>query len=367
MDTHAVCASHKPDGFTASGRVRRSLVSKALLVASLALACDGTSGGHAADVPTLIPLDSIPLIEPDTAVIGRPVSLSRMSNAEWWVLDRFSASILRFGPDGMFRGRVGRSGDGPGEFESPMRFVEVDSLVVVVDSRLRRVSLFSLSGQYADSAFSIPYTPGDVASGGGSLWITSVGPTDPAVWTWDFRTGASRGFGELPALWREYPFAAALGGPLVVPPGDSPLVTLGFGGIGYLFRVDPRSGQTVDSIAIPAVQRRGIPDEIGEVLASPAASDDISVIYRLHPLPGRRLAVSHLDVTRQGSVFGGEYFLTIVTNEGRPVATDLTVPELTSDAIPTTYFSGDTLHVLTQPLEGLGARSVIRRYLVPAP
>ena len=67
------------------------------------------------------------------------------------VLDELGQQVLRFAAEGHFLNRIGRPGQGPGEFAYPvsMQMLSSDSLMVF-DSGNRRVTIFSLHGSVLD-------------------------------------------------------------------------------------------------------------------------------------------------------------------------------------------------------------------------
>lgn len=63
------------------------------------------------------------------------------------VLEGSANEIRIFDHQGRFLGRIGRSGEGPGEFAWPTALRIVSEEIAVIDLRLRRQSFFSLKGQ----------------------------------------------------------------------------------------------------------------------------------------------------------------------------------------------------------------------------
>lgn len=80
------------------------------------------------------------------------VGVTRLGDGRIVVADRGSSQLKVFGPEGDFRNRIGRQGEGPGEFRR-LDYVGAfggDSLVTF-DSALRRVQLFGPDGGFARS------------------------------------------------------------------------------------------------------------------------------------------------------------------------------------------------------------------------
>jgi len=71
---------------------------------------------------------------------------------EVWVTDSGLRSVFRWSLQGVELGRIGRRGEGPGEFESPWLMTLVgDTAVAVHDQRLQRLSFFDSEGQLLES------------------------------------------------------------------------------------------------------------------------------------------------------------------------------------------------------------------------
>ena len=64
-----------------------------------------------------------------------------------FVLEGAANEIRIFAHDGKFLGRIGREGEGPGEFMWPTAMRLVADEIAVIDLRLRRQSFFSLAGE----------------------------------------------------------------------------------------------------------------------------------------------------------------------------------------------------------------------------
>ena len=61
------------------------------------------------------------------------------------ILDPTEKAVLRFGPRGEYRGRLGKEGAGPGEFRWPMQMGILKDEVWVHDMQLRRINVFDKS------------------------------------------------------------------------------------------------------------------------------------------------------------------------------------------------------------------------------
>lgn len=77
----------------------------------------------------------------------RPVAAARLSDGGFAVLEQVPAEIRVFDSSGQFRHRIGREGDGPGEFRSPVELAVLEGDTILVwDRRAQRLSWFSADG-----------------------------------------------------------------------------------------------------------------------------------------------------------------------------------------------------------------------------
>jgi hypothetical protein len=77
----------------------------------------------------------------------RPVAAARLSDGGFAVLEQVPAEIRVFDASGVFVRRIGREGDGPGEFRSPVGLAALaGDTLLVWDRGSRRLSWFSIDG-----------------------------------------------------------------------------------------------------------------------------------------------------------------------------------------------------------------------------
>ncbi|MTI86784.1 MAG: hypothetical protein FH748_02315 [Balneolaceae bacterium] len=74
------------------------------------------------------------------------------SKGELYILDRQQLAIIVYDQELVERNRFGQKGSGPGEFRRPIDlYIGEDDIVYVLDVGLRRISIFSASGDFLNS------------------------------------------------------------------------------------------------------------------------------------------------------------------------------------------------------------------------
>jgi|GEM_PF-1261239 len=113
---------------------------------------------------------------PQEAYMSEPVAVAFAPDGTCCVLDARDCRVLRFAADGTFLGSFGRSGGGPGEFQSPAAIVCLpDGRLVISDPGANRLSFFTTEGDYLDSV-APEVAPGMlVATRSGDLYQHSQG------------------------------------------------------------------------------------------------------------------------------------------------------------------------------------------------
>lgn len=173
-----------------------------LAAACLGGACESAEPTRRDPGEPLAARDSVVLEETDSLYLGDPFRFVVHGDGSFFVTDRFSDRIVRFGSDGRFLSAYGGPGAGPGEFQGVTILVLAnDSTVAGYDGMARKFNLFSIgSGKYIRSV----ETRGIASSAvpmGDSLLLGSTAP--------DLQTGlevralaegeSSRFFGPVPA------------------------------------------------------------------------------------------------------------------------------------------------------------------------
>ena len=85
------------------------------------------------------------------SLFSRPFGFSMDSDGWYYILDGAEDRIVVFSPDGQFSHSIGRSGNGPGEFQGPRYLSVYQENVSVYDGSLRRVSRFDRMGTFISS------------------------------------------------------------------------------------------------------------------------------------------------------------------------------------------------------------------------
>jgi hypothetical protein len=100
------------------------------------------------DTATLVPELSIGVLDgAEEEMFGDVRALVVAPDGEMFVLDRHVPTIRRFGPDGAYRGSIGRQGGGPGEFERPEALAMLpDGRLLVRDPGNARINVYARDG-----------------------------------------------------------------------------------------------------------------------------------------------------------------------------------------------------------------------------
>jgi len=87
--------------------------------------------------------------ESEESMLLEPAVVDADEAGNIYVLDRKAVQIKVFDPQGNFLRAIGRSGQGPGEFQDPRYFqITPQKNILVTDPMSRRVTVFSLEGQW---------------------------------------------------------------------------------------------------------------------------------------------------------------------------------------------------------------------------
>jgi 6-bladed beta-propeller len=108
----------------------------------------GHAGGPATPPEYVLGPPAI-LVPEESGTLASPTGIALDSAGTLYVLDRMDKRIVRVAPDGSITGRIGRSGQGPGELTDPLAFgVDAGDSVRVFDFGTGAIQVFSTGGTY---------------------------------------------------------------------------------------------------------------------------------------------------------------------------------------------------------------------------
>lgn len=109
------------------------------------------------DKPVSLHLETV-IVDSDDAILGRFGGATITDAGEILYTDMDQKTILVFDKEGNYMTRFGRSGRGPGEFQTPRNITtDQDGYIYVVDSRNLRISIWNPDFSYSTD---IPYRAG---------------------------------------------------------------------------------------------------------------------------------------------------------------------------------------------------------------
>lgn len=312
-------------------------------------------------------VDSIRLVEPDSAIISRPGWFGVAPDGRIFVTERFTARVFQYAPDGSFVHSFGRKGDGPGEFRNPFAIGFNGDTAAVFDVGHRRLDRYLANGQYLAPSITVPLNVNDIVGIGGRLWLGGVDVTDDvSVMEFVPRDSSLRRRLGLPRDYQQQPLLELMGGAHLDAAGDK--LVIGFGAADSILLLDAGPNTVVRALKVPRRVRRGFPDRVREQAVrgdGMALLNGASVLAGVGWLPGdTAVAVLFKDLTRQKVGFTGDYWLSIVRVDGLPVCVDVPVP-LGMDEAPKWNFRGDTLLILSQPIrDSATVETWVRKFVI---
>ena len=330
----------------------------------------------------VLPVDSTWLDAGDGVYLGNPFSLVVDTlDGSFLVSDFFEDRVLRFGRDGRVVQSYGRPGPGPGEFSDlGPTFVLGDSVVVGTDDRRRIFQLFS-----RDDGSHL----GDYRYSG---WINGVSVTkrgvvfaslDKAKRTiaavWHYPDSAIAYVVPLPQPYVRSStrqdggtgrFAAFRSSGSIVAWADTMLAAMSGLNEAYLATTD---GRVLDTLHVPAVRRRGVPDDIQQRMddwGSRSSGFEFGSILRgFHRLGRGETVVIHHDEVLEGvqptGTISGDVYVTVVAPDRKTACVDGLVPHWTEMRAVHTV-ARDTLFLLDRRLNASedGLETLVRAYRI---
>jgi hypothetical protein len=359
------------------------------LVVACGMSGEGQDSADADRAPTSrdpLPHDSLQLAQDEGIYIGNPYGLvvlhdHRSAVEEVWISDFFSNVLLHFDGDGVFRGRLGAPGPGPGEFSTAaVIFHPSPEQVAAVDRRQRAVKWFDrASGELErflryDTGL-IGVTPPVPVSRDRLVFPLLDFESRTSLAVLDLAAGTWRRSGPLPEGYHRSldvgagGFASFFVNTLVAGLGGSEVV-IGFSGSEILFRHDVESGVSAPLGRIPRRLRRGAEDDLWRSFDIPAEYGDglpfdwASGLDGLGVLSDGRIVAIHADRELEGTpppmLLRGRHFLTIMDIEADTACVDLPVPG-GQDTRSIFAVQDDALYVLDRRVTALESEAWLLR------
>lgn len=338
--------------------------------------------------------DSVVLLESDSVFVGKPgVTFLIGDEGRFYIPDQSSNRLLVFSGSGMPVGPVGRFGGGLGEFRSIGTFgAIVGDLVLHDDDGGRRINVFdretltplvtvpyqgylswvAVSGERQVDLSLVDQGLWRVGGVGSSLDLSGISATSPVASREVLRANITTA----PDAYTRYPMLFQWVSAKMISSGRERIIA--YGGVDYL--VHEAEGQPASTVSIPACDRRGNPTEVLErkFRAKPSvqaelarlAEDNstlISALVGLWRLSDGRLLIWYQDPMRDGAVFKGVAYLSVIEpGLGRACVDAKVVAPGTGLARLTMH--DDMIYLLDQMISEEGERptvtTVIRKYAI---
>jgi len=314
-------------------------------------------------------MDSTILQETDSEYIGKLGALAVLETGDFLVADLIRARILRFAPGGRLEGVIGQPGDGPGELRTPSAIaLASDTLLLVADSRHGRIQLFDLRDGQSAGSVRLPGIVRRLAVRGDTVWI---GTRDLASAMGMTRFQLSSPERQVAML----PFPAEYARSPMLPQSYS-VVAFGlwgdtlvasFEGTGYWLSMSP-AGEVRDTLRVPAVRRRGMPEDFVERLSKITTQEEQfalnSYAWDAHRMGDGTIALLYMDITFASMNLTMSGYLSLVSPDGRRACPDAQIT-FSPDGQPRIAWQGDTLLVAEQVVaDSTRAVTTIKRYRI---
>ena len=322
----------------------------------------------------LLASDSTLLAESEEIFIGRPGSLSLDPfSGDFIVADNLSRVVYVFRRDGQFRMRVGRPGQGPGEFEAlRVSFVLDDSTLVAGDTRrLSLIEFDRLSGRFRSEVRTPvgvfgPSPAVTVGGGGRRLLLPSLNQFErTALLAIDLNDGRSELTGRLP---EEYLLSMDEG--QMAFTGFYPIfflermaderIVLGFMGVDRLRLLD-EMGNAIEERPVPTLFRKGLAADLwrqfatGEFRHGDTPWEAGASLNALGTLSDGRIVTVHIESRLEGETAArtvdGVMYVSLLSLGREPSCVDLVVEAGADDRALATIHA-DTLFVLDRRISG---------------
>ncbi len=310
----------------------------------------------------------VELEEPDTAYVGRPVSVLVHATGIW-ITDGFGKRLMRFASDGALSAIYGREGEGPGEFRLPGVAIAVaDSVVLVADDGGRSVEVFDLASREWLEEIPINGALGRVSEAAGIFSAGVMSLTSPAAllqWR-GRRIDEAVEMGHYPQGYKETgPLAGTYNRTVAFPHGAAVAYLPQGSDLGYLVE----AGVVADSFEVPVRHRQGAPRTLPETLRSVSNLSELlasaSGLIGGAALTSGKIALVHQDqaVREGGGPREARSFVSVLEPDAvSATCIDIPLPAL-SKSPPKVALLGDTLFVLEITIDTAGdAKTVLTAF-----
>ena len=109
----------------------------------------------------------------DEVILAGPTDIDIDEEGNIYVCDYVLSSILKFSSSGKYITRIGRAGQGPGEFTNPSVFRYANGKIYIIDQANRRIQWMSPEGSYI-GAFKVVDNPRAIALYGDKIYSIHI-------------------------------------------------------------------------------------------------------------------------------------------------------------------------------------------------
>lgn len=284
-------------------------------------------------------------------------------DGSFYIADRFAGRVVQYDRQGRPLKVFGRKGSGPGEFRQVSTMFTLGHELYVDDIARRAFNVFDRRTGAVVRAMRHEGIFYDIRFQDDVAWLgvqnlergTSVARWSPG------RDSLSYLLPLPEAYRRSAPLAGVFNGVFVAPWADTLAVAYQGSNEVYLFGA---GGLPVDTVEVPAVRRRGVPDDLVERLSGmsfPEIARAASGVFGFNRQADGTLALVHFDQEVAGSAITARVYVSLVAADRRTACVDGALP-VGSDAQPRVLFRGDTLLVMRQQVKGERPETSVTAY-----
>lgn len=341
-----------------------------LLLVALCGACVAAEAPRAARStpgPLVTAVDSVQLVESDSVFVGLPMAFGLDGSGDLYLSDAFSHRVLRFDRRGRLLTTYGRSGRGPGEFQTPAAITIVaDSLVVVDDFLPRVLSVFDRESGAHRRSIRHDGQGASAAAVGDTVFLGALTmERGTGMAAWDLRTDSLTYFASVPAEYRQSR-SLSLSHPVVFFARWADSLLVSYSGHQDLFL--HTGARSVDTIDIPAIRRRGVPrDMVARFARDPSPEEFFgfsSLLVGLHRLSTGHVVAVYFDQVLEGPLVRATGHVSVVSPDFQSACVDGRL-DVSEDVVPRIAMRGDTLVTVEQVMLGdQHAATIVRSHVL---